>query len=81
MNAELGNWHATSNTSPNAGGTPIGFKGDGTAEHLLQAGTVSGKIMVKHPAGVPKYVLDEAPEGESGTARTEGKIEGLSWFD
>ena len=80
MNAETGDWHAINETAPNEGGIPLGFKGDGTAEHMLQAGTVSGRIMVKHPAGVPKYVLDEAPEGESGTARTEGKIEGLSGF-
>ena len=78
VNNETGNWHSASNTAPNAGGTPLGFKGDGTAEHITQIGTVSGRIMVKHPAGVPKYVLDEAPEGESGTARTEGKIEGMS---
>ena len=80
INAETGDWHSINETSPNAGGTPVGFTGDGTAEHLLQAGTVSGRIMIKHPAGVPKNVLDEAPEGESGTARTEGKIEGLSGF-
>jgi hypothetical protein len=77
---DSGDWHSLSDDSPNEGGTPIGFKGDGTPANLLQVGTVSGRIYVKHPAGVPKYVLDEAPEGSSGTARTEAKIEGLSGF-
>lgn len=77
---DSGDWHSLSDDSPNEGGTPIGFKGDGTPANLLQVGTVSGRIYVKHPAGVPKYVLDEAPEGSSGTARTESKIEGLSGF-
>ena len=80
MVGETGDWHSLSDDSPNEGGKPIGFKGDGTTEHTIQVGTVSGRIYVKHPAGVPKYVLDEAPEGESGTARTESKIEGLSGF-
>jgi hypothetical protein len=80
MVAESGDWHSLSDDSPNEGGTPIGFKGDGTSEHTVQVGTVSGRLYVKHPAGVPKYVLDEAPEGSSGTARTESKIEGLSGF-
>ena len=80
MVAETGDWHSLSDDSPNEGGTPIGFKGDGTSEHTVQVGTVSGRLYVKHPAGVPKYVLDEAPEGSSGTARTESKIEGLSGF-
>lgn len=80
MVAETGDWHSLSDDSPNEGGTPIGFKGDGTSEHTVQVGTVSGRLYVKHPAGVPKYVLDEAPEGSSGTARTEAKIEGLSGF-
>ena len=77
---DSGDWHSLSDDSPNEGGTPIGFKGDGTPANLLQVGTVSGRLYVKHPAGVPKYVLDEAPEGSSGTARTESKIEGLSGF-
>lgn len=80
MVAETGDWHSLSDDSPNEGGKPIGFKGDGTSEHTVQVGTVSGRLYVKHPAGVPKYVLDEAPEGSSGTARTESKIEGLSGF-
>ena len=80
MVTDTGDWHSLSDDSPNEGGTPIGFKGDGTPANLLQVGTVSGRLYVKHPAGVPKYVLDEAPEGSSGTARTESKIEGLSGF-
>ena len=39
----------------------------------------STKIYLKHPAGVPKYVLDESPEGESGST-TSGNILGLSGF-
>lgn len=42
-------------------------------------GTVSPKVYLKHPAGVPKYVLDESPEGSSG-AITSGNILGLSGF-
>jgi len=80
VNVETGDWHSLNETSPNGGGTPIGFLGDGTAEHLTQVGTVSGKLYVKHPAGVPKFVLNEAPEGSSGTARNESNIEGISGF-
>ena len=46
---------------------------------VTQIGTVSPKIYLKHPAGVPKYVLDESPEGSSG-AVTSGNILGLSGF-
>jgi hypothetical protein len=42
-------------------------------------GTVSPKVYLKHPAGVPKYVLDESPEGSSG-AITSGNILGVSGF-
>ena len=42
-------------------------------------GTVSPKVYLKHPAGVPKYVLDESPEGSSG-AVTSGNILGVSGF-
>jgi len=80
MVGDTGDWHSLSDDSPNEGGTPIGFKGDGTVANLFKMGTVSGKLMVKHPAGVPKFTLDEAPEGSSGTARTEGKIEGVNGF-
>ena len=44
INAETGDWHSINETSPNAGGTPVGFTGDGTAEHITQAGTVSGVL-------------------------------------
>ena len=80
MVGDTGDWHSLSDDSPNEGGTPIGFKGDGTVANLFKMGTVSSKLMVKHPAGVPKFTLDEAPEGSSGTARTEGKIEGVNGF-
>ena len=50
----------------------------------IQVGTVSGKLYIKHPAGVPKSVLDEAPEGSSGptphSSSASGKLEGLSGF-
>ena len=46
---------------------------------MTQIGTVSPKMYLKHPAGVPKYVLDESPEGSSG-ATTSGNILGLSGF-
>ena len=42
-------------------------------------GSVSPKLYLKHPAGVPKYVLDESPEGSSG-AITSGNILGVSGF-
>jgi hypothetical protein len=48
--------------------------------HANQMGTVSAKLYVKHPAGVPKNVLDEAPLGESGTQRNVTKLEGISGF-
>jgi len=84
MSTETGDWHSLSDDSPNEGGTPIGFKGASDTSNDFsdptQIGTVSGKLYVKHPAGVPKFTLDEAPEGESGTARTEGKIEGVNGF-
>ncbi len=68
-------------------GIPIGFAGaaDGLTSSKLPAagvsaiGTISTKIYLKHPAGVPKYVLDEAPEAESGST-TSGNILGLSGF-
>ena len=80
MNAETGDWHSMTEVSPNEGGKPIGFKGDGTSEHLVQIGTVSPRIMIKHPAGVPKHVLDKATEGNSGTVRSETALEGVNGF-
>ena len=49
-----------------------------TNVHL--AGTVSPKVYLRHPAGVPKWVLDEAPEGSSGSVKTASSLEGLSGF-
>jgi hypothetical protein len=43
-------------------------------------GTVSPKVYLRHPAGVPKWVLDEAPEGSSGSIKTSSTIEGLSGY-
>ena len=48
--------------------------------HYHKAGTVSPKVYLRHPAGVPKWVLDEAPEGSSGSVKTASTIEGLSGF-
>jgi len=80
MVKDTGDWHSLSDASPNEGGTPIGFRGDTTVANTLHIGTVSGKIYMKHPAGIPRNILDEAPSGESGTARTETNLEGLSGF-
>lgn len=69
---------------PSDGGFPVGFKGsqitsnDVSNVHL--AGTVSPKVYLRHPAGVPKWVLDEAPEGSSGSIKTASSLEGLSGF-
>ena len=49
----------------------------GSSPRLI--GSVSAKMYLKHPAGVPKYVLDESPEGSSG-ATTSGNILGVSGF-
>lgn len=61
--------------------TEAGFSG---VAHATQVGTVSGKLYIKHPAGVPRAVLDEAPEGSSGntphSSAASGTIEGLSGF-
>ena len=82
-----------STLAPSGGGLPIGFKdfginagvvavdeqGAGTSTYE-QIGTVSPKVYLRHPAGVPKWVLDEAPEGSSGTVKGASSIEGLSGF-
>jgi len=52
---------------------PMGFIGN--APH----GLVSPKLYLRHPSGVPKWVLDEAPETESGSASTSSLL-GLSGF-
>ena len=69
---------------PSDGGFPMGFKGvphTGTdVSNIHLAGTVSPKVYLRHPAGVPKWVLDEAPEGSSGSVKTASTLEGLSGF-
>ena len=84
MVADTGDWHSLSDAAPQAGGTPIGFKGDGTPANLKQMGTVSPKLYIKTPSGIPHGFLDEAPEGHSGptaqTSNADGKIEGMSGF-
>jgi hypothetical protein len=75
-------------SSTNNTGIPVGFPGALTTvggatsdpdAGYAPIGSVSSKIYLKHPAGVPKYVLDESPEGSSG-ATTSGNILGLSGF-
>lgn len=88
MDTETGNWHSLSATSPHAGGTPIGFKGAADSANdfsdPVQIGTVSPKLYIKTPSGIPHGFLDEAPEGHSGptaqTANADGKLEGMSGF-
>ena len=86
-----GEWHAdakvngptTFDGTANGSFSPIGFDVT-TPGTTVQVGTVSGKLYIKHPAGVPKSVLDEAPEGSSGptphSSSASGKLEGLSGF-
>jgi hypothetical protein len=65
---------------PSDGGFPMGLKADSAVANAHVAGTVSPKVYLRHPAGVPKWVLDEAPEGSSGSIKTASTIEGLSGF-
>lgn len=85
-----GEWHSetvfgptTYDSTATASFQPVGFDVD-TPANAHQVGTVSGKLYIKHPAGVPKSVLDEAPEGSSGpqahTSNAHGNLEGLSGF-
>jgi len=84
MDKTTGEWHSLSDTPPQAGGTPIGFSGESGGSNLEHIGTVSPKLYIKHPSGIPHGVLDEAPEGESGptphTSSASGNIEGVSGF-
>ena len=85
MDSVTGEWHSISDTSPQAGGTPVGFLGEsGAVTRLIQMGTVSPKLYIKTPSGIPHGFLDEAPEGHSGptaqTSNADGKIEGMSGF-
>lgn len=61
---------------PSNGGIPSGFKTD--AAHT-PVGLVSAKCYIKHPVGAPYGVLDEAPEGDSGSAAV-GSILGVNGF-
>jgi len=85
-----GDWHSKSvfgattfSGTANSSFSPIGFN-PATPATSVQAGTVSAKLYLKHPAGNPRTVLDEAPEGSSGptphTANASGALEGLSGF-
>jgi len=85
-----GEWHSetvfgptTYESTATASFQPVGFDVD-TPTTALQIGTVSAKLYLKHPAGNPRTVLDEAPEGSSGptphTASASGALEGLSGF-
>jgi len=56
---------------------PIGF--DTGVANGTPIGLISPKLYLRHPSGVPKWVLDEAPEAESGTAGS-GNLLGLSGF-
>lgn len=66
-------------------GIPIGFPGTSQVVNgkeptsFTPVGAVSPKLYIKHPAGVPKFVLDESPESESGST-TSGNLLGLSGF-
>lgn len=85
IDVETGNWlvpdATTTGLAPSNGGTPMGFKaGSGNADHYMNVGTISPKVYLRHPAGVPKWVLDEAPEGSSGSVKTSSTLEGLSGF-
>ena len=67
---------AAGGSLPSAGGVPQGFTiADGTGP----IGTVSAKLYIKHPVGSPINVLDQAPEGDSGSASV-GSLLGLSGF-
>ena len=61
---------------PSNGGVPLGFK---VADGVSPIGTVSAKLYIKHPVGSPINVLDQAPEGDSGSAAV-GSLLGLSGF-
>ncbi len=69
---------ATTSTEvlPSNGGVPLGFL---IADGVSPIGTVSSKLYIKHPVGSPINVLDQAPEGDSGSAAV-GSLLGLSGF-
>lgn len=82
MDLSTGEWHSISNETPQDGGTPIGFKGEGSSPNMLQVGSISGKLYIKQPVGANKHTLDEAPDGEaaSGSTASETTLEGISGF-
>ena len=61
---------------PSNAGVPIGFL---VADGATPVGQVSAKLYIKHPVGSPINVLDQAPEGDSGSAAV-GSLLGLSGF-
>lgn len=71
----------TATELPSNGGSPVGFDIQGTTASIITApiGTVSAKLYIKHPVGSPINVLDQAPEGDSGSAAV-GSLLGLSGF-
>ena len=66
----------TATNLPSGGGTPVGFD---VTSGATPVGTVSAKLYIKHPVGSPINVLDQAPEGDSGSAAV-GSLLGLSGF-
>ena len=68
---------ATANEKlPSSGGIPLGFL---IADGVTPVGLISPKLYIKHPVGSPINVLDQAPEGDSGSAAV-GSLLGLSGF-
>jgi len=82
MDAVSGDWLVSSgvtdpgqppsSTAAAASRHPIGFdvSAGGAGLNHVKMGFVSPKLYLRHPSGVPKWVLDEAPEAESGSAST-----------
>jgi hypothetical protein len=65
---------------PSNGGVPVGFNLTGGAGlSPVPIGQVSAKLYIKHPVGSPINVLDQAPEGDSGSAAV-GSLLGVSGF-
>lgn len=65
---------------PSNGGVPMGFDLDLAATATATPiGLVSPKLYIKHPVGSPINVLDQAPEGDSGSAAV-GSLLGVSGF-
>ena len=74
---------ASGGSIPSAGGVPLGFTSTSAVSSntgtLNAVGSVSAKLYIKHPVGSPINVLDQAPEGDSGSASV-GSLLGLSGF-